>query len=67
MEKRLYRSDENKVLCGVCGGVQRAGAVCLHCGSHHHAPEEVLTKKRGTSQDGDAGKLNRGNRLRAYS
>ena len=21
MEKRLYRSDENKVLCGVCGGL----------------------------------------------
>ena len=21
MEKRLYRSDENKVICGVCGGL----------------------------------------------
>lgn len=21
MEKRLYRSDRNKVLCGVCGGI----------------------------------------------
>lgn len=21
MEKRLYKSDDNKVLCGVCGGI----------------------------------------------
>ncbi|WP_343209720.1 PspC domain-containing protein [Anaerolentibacter hominis] len=21
MDKRLYRSDRNKVLCGVCGGI----------------------------------------------
>lgn len=21
MEKKLYRSDENKMLCGVCGGI----------------------------------------------
>ena len=60
MEKRLYRSRENKVISGVCGGIADyfevdptfigllwAVSVCLHTVHYHYSRRADCEKKKG--------------------
>ena len=81
MEKRLYRSDENKVICGVCGGlgeyfnidptiVRLLWAILVFSGPGIFAyivAAIVLPRRRSRSFRRGRQKLNRRNRERAYS
>ena len=43
-EKRLYRSKNSRMLCGVCGGMLRHRDHCLHHSRHHHTGQPGIKR-----------------------